>query len=64
MRLHDAAESIHAPPKHWPQAAGPEMDGVQVLERLAKDLRLRALPVIVTSAGESMDSVTSKILCP
>jgi adenylate cyclase len=37
--------------------AMPEMDGFQVLEHLAKDLRLRDLPVIVTSAVEGMDSV-------
>jgi adenylate cyclase len=35
----------------------PEMDGFEVLEHLARDLRLRDLPVIVTSAVEGMDSV-------
>jgi adenylate cyclase len=35
----------------------PEMDGYQVLEELARDLRLRDLPVIVTSALEELDSV-------
>lgn len=37
--------------------AMPEMDGFQVLEQLMKDLRLRDLPVIVTSAVEGLDSV-------
>ena len=37
--------------------AMPEMDGFQVLESLRGDLRLRDLPVIVTSAVEGMDSV-------
>jgi adenylate cyclase len=37
--------------------AMPEMDGFQVLEHLARDLRLRDLPVIVTSAVEGMDNV-------
>jgi class 3 adenylate cyclase len=41
----------------------PEMDGFEVLERLAKDLRLRDLPVIVTSAVEGMDSVVRCIEC-
>ena len=35
----------------------PEMDGYEVLEQLAKDLQLRDLPVIVTSALEEMDGV-------
>jgi len=35
----------------------PEMDGYQVLEKLAADLDLRDLPVIVTSALEELDSV-------
>jgi len=35
----------------------PEMDGYQVLDALAHDLRLRDLPVIVTSALEELDSV-------
>ena len=35
----------------------PEMDGFQVLEALRKDLQLRDVPVIVTSAMEGMDSV-------
>jgi adenylate cyclase len=43
--------------------AMPEMDGFQVLEVLAKDLRLRDLPVIVTSAVEGMDSVVRCIEC-
>ena len=43
--------------------AMPEMDGFQVLEHLAKDLRLRDLPVIVTSAVEGMDSVVRCIEC-
>ena len=43
--------------------AMPEMDGFQVLECLAKDLRLRDLPVIVTSAVEGMDSVVRCIEC-
>jgi adenylate cyclase len=37
--------------------AMPEMDGFQVLERLKSDLRLRDLPVIVTSAVEGLDNV-------
>ena len=37
--------------------AMPEMDGFQVLEQLSADLRLRDLPVIVTSAVEGLDSV-------
>jgi class 3 adenylate cyclase len=37
--------------------AMPEMDGFQVLEVLTRDLRLRDLPVIVTSAVEGMDNV-------
>jgi len=43
--------------------AMPEMDGFQVLEHLAKDLRLRDLPVIVTSAVEDMASVVRCIEC-
>ena len=35
----------------------PVMDGYQVLEQLAKDLELRDLPVIVTSALEELHSV-------
>ena len=43
--------------------AMPEMDGFQVLEQLARDLRLRDLPVIVTSAVEGMDNVVRCIEC-
>jgi len=43
--------------------AMPEMDGFQVLEVLTKDLRLRDLPVIVTSAVEGMDNVVRCIEC-
>ncbi len=39
----------------------PEMDGYQVLEKLVSDLRLRDLPVIVTSAVEELDSVVKCI---
>jgi adenylate cyclase len=35
----------------------PELDGFQVLEQLAGDLRLRDLPVIVTSSLEGLDHV-------
>jgi adenylate cyclase len=35
----------------------PEMDGYQVLEKLTKDLDLRDIPVIITSALEELDSV-------
>jgi len=35
----------------------PEMDGYQVLEKVASDLELRDIPVIVTSALEELDSV-------
>jgi class 3 adenylate cyclase len=35
----------------------PEMDGFEVLGRLAKDPQLRGLPVIVTSSLESIDTV-------
>jgi class 3 adenylate cyclase len=35
----------------------PEMDGYQVLEQLTSDLRLRDIPVIMTSALEELDSV-------
>src|SRR5512135_437927 len=37
--------------------AMPEMDGLQVLEQLKGDLKLRDLPVIVTSAIEELDKV-------
>jgi adenylate cyclase len=37
--------------------AMPEMDGLQVLEQLKADLKLRDLPVIVTSAIEELDKV-------
>ena len=37
--------------------AMPEMDGFQVLEQLCADLRLRDLPVIVTSALEGLGNV-------
>jgi len=43
--------------------AMPEMDGFQVLEVLTKDLRLRDLPVIVTSAVEGLDNVVRCIEC-
>jgi len=43
--------------------AMPEMDGFQVLEQLRADLRLRDLPVIVTSAVEGMDNVVRCIEC-
>jgi adenylate cyclase len=39
----------------------PEMDGYQVLEKLTTDLRLRDIPVIVTSAVEELDSVVKCI---
>jgi class 3 adenylate cyclase len=35
----------------------PEMDGYQVLEKVASDLNLRDIPVIVTSAMEELDSI-------
>ena len=35
----------------------PEMDGFQVLEQLVKDLKLRDLPVVVTSSLEGIDNV-------
>ena len=35
----------------------PEMDGFQVLERMAGDLKLRDMPVIVTSSLEGIDHV-------
>jgi class 3 adenylate cyclase len=35
----------------------PQMNGFQVLEQLAGDLRLRDLPVIVTSSLEGLDSI-------
>jgi len=35
----------------------PEMDGYQVLEKVASDLELRNIPIIVTSALEELDSV-------
>ena len=43
--------------------AMPEMDGFEVLEHMAKNLRLRDLPVIVTSAVEGLDSVVRCIEC-
>jgi len=39
----------------------PELDGYQVLEKLAGDLRLRDIPVIITSAVEELDSVVKCI---
>jgi adenylate cyclase len=39
----------------------PEMDGYQVLEQMAKDLHLRGVGVIVTSALEEIDSVVKCI---
>ena len=39
----------------------PVLDGYQVLEKLAADLRLRDIPVIVTSAVEELDSVVKCI---
>jgi adenylate cyclase len=39
----------------------PELDGYQVLEKLSSDLRLRDIPVIVTSAVEELDSVVKCI---
>ncbi|MFH1086262.1 MAG: response regulator [Chloroflexota bacterium] len=39
----------------------PELDGYEVLSRLARDLRLRDLPVIVTSALDELDSVVKCI---
>lgn len=35
----------------------PEMDGYQVLEKVASDLELRDIPVIVTSSLEELDSI-------
>jgi adenylate cyclase len=35
----------------------PEMNGYQVLEKVASDLNLRDIPVIVTSAMEELDSI-------
>src|SRR5512143_596154 len=35
----------------------PEMNGFEVLEQLVADLRLRDLPVIVTSSLEGLDNV-------
>jgi len=35
----------------------PEMDGYQVLEKVASDLELRNIPIIVTSALEELESV-------
>ncbi|MFO1326714.1 MAG: adenylate/guanylate cyclase domain-containing protein [Rubrivivax sp.] len=37
--------------------AMPQMDGFQVLERMMADMRLRHVPVIVTSALEGLDNV-------
>jgi len=39
----------------------PEMDGYQVLQQMTDDLRLRDVPVIVTSALEEIDSVVKCI---
>jgi adenylate cyclase len=39
----------------------PEMDGYQVLERATADLRLRDIPIIITSALEEVDSVVKCI---
>jgi class 3 adenylate cyclase len=39
----------------------PEMDGYQVLERIKTDLKLRDIPVIITSALEEVDSVVKCI---
>jgi adenylate cyclase len=39
----------------------PEMDGYQVLEKLTSDLRLRDIPVVITSAVEELDSVVKCI---
>ena len=35
----------------------PEMDGYQVLEQISSDLRLREIPVIMTTSMEELDSV-------
>ncbi len=43
--------------------AMPEMDGFQVLEHMAADLRLRDVPVIVTSALEGLENVVRCIEC-
>lgn len=39
----------------------PEMDGYQVLEKATADLRLRDIPIIITSALEEVDSVVKCI---
>ena len=39
----------------------PEMDGYQVLEKLASDLNLRNIPVIMTTALDEIDSVVKCI---
>lgn len=39
----------------------PEMDGFEVLEELVADLKLRDLPVLVTSALEGLDNVVRSI---
>jgi adenylate cyclase len=39
----------------------PEMDGYQVLERVTSDLKLRDIPIIMTSSLEALDSVVKCI---
>ncbi|MFN2233804.1 MAG: response regulator [Anaerolineales bacterium] len=39
----------------------PEMDGYQVLEQITSDIDLRAIPVIMTTATEELDSVVKCI---
>jgi adenylate cyclase len=39
----------------------PEMNGYQLLERTSKDLQLRDIPIIITSALEELDSVVKCI---
>jgi adenylate cyclase len=39
----------------------PEMNGYQVLEKTSKDLQLRDIPIIITSALEELDSVVKCI---
>jgi len=39
----------------------PEMNGYQVLEKIATDLQLRDIPIIITSALEELDSVVKCI---
>ena len=39
----------------------PEMNGYQVLEKATSDLRLRDIPIIITSALEELDSVVKCI---